>query len=172
MARIRSGGELSVREKSNVYLLNVFMSLCALPLYPEIGMESLLMIVPAKNGERHFESDFFLGSKLVQTKFKHLKSGQSDWVKWSAQTYLMGHQEARYSLALNPCRITLIQDGNTRIYEARVPVTYPDESLVTLIGWPLRIQIEEGLFGYLQRVGWLHPYEAIWRHREIVNLND
>jgi len=168
MNRIRSGGELSFREKTNVYLLNVYMSLTALPLYPEIGMESLLMGFPSARSERRFESGFFLGSDKIQQKLRRMKPGQTESVVWSAQNYLLGHNEARYSLALNPCRIAFRQEGSTRIYEVRVPVKYPDKSLVTLMAWPVEIRIEEGLFGYLQRVGWMHPYEAVWVHRECV----
>jgi len=33
---------------------------------------------------------------------------------------------------------------------------------VTLIRKPLTLKVEEGLFGYLQKCGWLHPYDAVW----------
>lgn len=162
MAKIHSGGDLSFHQKTNVYFLNVFMSLGAAVVYPEIAVESLLMMFPVEHGERRFNSGFFLRSKWIQKKIKGLNRGESVRVSWNLQHYLLGGTEARYALALNPCLITRRSDGAADIYEARVKVGYPAKSEVMLIHWPAQFRIEEGLFWYLQQCGWLHPYEAVW----------
>lgn len=162
MKVVSTGGELNTREKMNVYALNIFMSLCAWPLYPEVARESFLLMFPCEEGERRFKGAFFLDSKLVQKKIRRLKAGDSVSVRWSGNDYVLGRREARYALALNPCRITLMSSAKPHRYEARVAVSYPPRAKVAVIGGPLPLYVEEGLFAYLQRCGWLHPYEAVW----------
>lgn len=162
MSVVSAGGELEPREKVNVYVLNIFMSLCAWPLYPEVARESFLLMFPCDKGERRITGAFFLDSKLVQKKIRGMKAGDSVSVRWSGNDYVLGRREARYALALNPCRITLLNSAMPRRYEARVSVSYPPRSKVAVIGGPLPLYVEEGLFAYLQRCGWLYPYEAVW----------
>lgn len=161
-AIVHQGGHLTLREKSNIYVLNILMSLTALPVYPEVAKESLYLIIPSRNRTRHFEGDFFLSSAVVQKKISNLQPGESRKIYWSGKDYLLHHQEARYALALNPCRLTLTSTGNTLRYEARVRVDYPASCEAEVISWPIRIAVEEGLFHYLEQCGWLHPYEAVW----------
>ena len=162
MNTVASGGHLSFREKMNVYVLNVFMSAAAWPFYPEAALETFLLMFPAERNQRRFPGGFFLDSKLVKKKLSNLKEGDTAKIRWSGDDYVLGRREARYAPALNPCKITYTMVDGARVYEARVPVRYPDRCEVAVIGGPLPIRVGEGLFGYLQRCGWPHPYEAVW----------
>lgn len=162
MATVQSGGELVFREKMNVYLLNLFMSLGALPLYPEVAIESLLLMIPSESGERSFKSDFFLHSEKIRMGFR---KGRST-VAWHVGDYVVG-RESRYALALNPCTLSRNETKQYIDYAVRVRVEYPVKCEVVLVKAPFRISVEEGLFHYLQEVGWLHPYTAVWRTRVV-----
>jgi hypothetical protein len=116
------------------------------------------MIIPDNDGSKYFESDFFLKSRRIQAG---LKSGKKR-ITWPISDYVMGKKEARFALALNPCTLTVKKTKNNTYYSASVPVKYPVESEVILIKYPITVSIQEGLFAYLQRVGWLHTYTAIW----------
>lgn len=160
MATVQSGGELVFREKMNVYMLNFFMSLGAMPIYPEVGMESLLLMIPSESGERSFKSDFFLQSEKIRMGFR---KGRST-VAWHVGDYVVG-RESKYALALNPCTLSQNETKQYIDYAVRVRVEYPVKCEVVLVKAPFRISVEEGLFHYLQEVGWLHPYTAVWSTR-------
>jgi hypothetical protein len=154
---VLSGDELSFIEKLNVYNLNILISAVSFPVYPEIGMESFLLIFPDNDKQRTFKSDFFLKSDLIQKAI-----AQNDkFVTWSGKYYL-NFKEARVALALNPCILKWEVNGSKISYMAKVKVRYPENSKTLLVNYPIKFYIQEGLFNYLQKEGWLHPYTAIW----------
>jgi hypothetical protein len=162
MATVQSGGDLAFREKMNVYMLNFFISLGGIPLYPEVGMESLLLMIPCEGGERRFTSDFFLRSEMIRQGFKKGRA----IVAWRISDYAFG-RESRYALALNPCTLSRTETKDYIDYAVNVRVEYPAKCAVDIFKFPVRITIEEGLFHYLQQEGWLHPYTAVWRTRVV-----
>lgn len=155
MQRVERGMDLNFIEKMNVYGLNIIISLGAYPFYPEIAKESFLMIFPTKNNERTFESCFFMKSEKIKMAFQNKKN----FVTWSGADYLRFNHESRAALALNPCKLKKVKTGNSTIYTAKVNVSYPYKSHTQVLPG---IFIDEGLFNYLQKVGWLHTYTAIW----------
>ena len=162
--KVTSNNQLSIIEKWNVYGLNITMGIVAMPIYPEVGIETLFMMIPTSDGKREFESDFFMKSKKLTRAFKSKKRGK---VGWSGK-YYNDKDEARVSLALNACKynISKTKDGNTK-YSVVVPIKYPQRKFETKLNiGPLSIYVQEGLFGYLERVGWLFKYKAIWTHIE------
>jgi hypothetical protein len=157
-AQIKKGTELTFKEKMSIMGLNVVIGILAYPFYPEVSKETLLMIIPCKQKIRHFKSGFFLSSKKIQ---KALKKGNSI-VKWQVSEYNFLGDEARYALALNPCTLLTKYDKGKVHYLVSVNVSYPNQSESILIKYPIKVTVEEGLFAYLQRAGWLHTYRAIW----------
>jgi hypothetical protein len=143
-------------------MLNFFISLGGIPLYPEVGMESLLLMIPCEGGERRFTSDFFLRSEMIRQGFKKGRA----IVAWRISDYAFG-RESRYALALNPCTLSRTETKDYIDYAVNVRVEYPAKCAVDIFKFPVRITIEEGLFHYLQQEGWLHPYTAVWRTRVV-----
>jgi hypothetical protein len=162
MRKINNDHELTFDEKCNIYTLNIVISVFSFPLYPEVSLESLLLIFPTKNGCRAFKNGFFLKSPKINKAIMAECGNDTIIVMWKLKDYSFGAKEARYALALNPCRIIKKKIGAKDIYETKVRVEYPMKSEVTLMKYPIELKIEEGLFGYLQKAGWLHPYDAIW----------
>jgi hypothetical protein len=160
--KIQQGRNLTFVEKSAVYGLNIVIGCLAYPIYPEVSKETLLMMFPADNGIRNFESDFFLKSDKIQ---QAIRSGKSR-VSWSTKDYALGKKEARYALALNPCTLTVKTENSKTYYTVTVPIEYPEKLSVMLLSYPIQVTLEEGLFGYLQKAGWLHPYRAVWQFSE------
>lgn len=159
MDRIEKGQSLNTREKISIYGLNLFMCMAAYPLYPEVSKECFYFMFKTADGKRYFKSDFFLHSTKIRNGFKNKKSK----VTWNISDYALGNPEARYALALNPCKIRSIKYADYTEYVAEVDISYPKKTRATLIKYPITLQVEEGLFYYLEQEKWLHPYTAIWK---------
>ena len=158
--------EFSWLDKAEVYTAYIAMNVLGAPMYPEIAMEGLLMLLPSFDGkEIVIESDFFLESAFIQDKINNYTGPVR--LAWSPSDYLLGSSEARVSLALNTGILT-IEDGKVRV---SVPCTWPKHSdhrdhywttpLVVVPGLP-EIRVQEGLFWVLEEEGWLSTYTAIW----------
>jgi hypothetical protein len=160
ITRVRQGKELNVIEKGNIWGLNLMSAVIAYPFYTEVAKETGLMIFDGPK-TRYFESDFFLESKVIQQLIKSgIKSGK---LRWPSKDYYSA-TEARVSLALN--------GGYYKIVDGRfiidVDINYPSKSEIR-IGTPyLQITVEEGLFNYLEKRGWLHTYNARWTSKSKV----
>lgn len=159
MKKIDSGQELSFKEKASIYGLNFFMSVFAFPIYPEVAKESFYLMFKTEDGTRVFEDDFFMGSQKIRDALtkKEFK------VTWSGSEYILGNEESRYALALNPCNLRSKEFEDYSEVSVEVPIRYPEKYRAVLLKVPFEIAVEEGLFHYLQEEKWLHPYKAIWK---------
>jgi hypothetical protein len=160
--KILKGKELNFFEKANIFGLNIIISLIAFPIYPEISIESFFLIFPAKNETRYFYSDFFMKSKIISKMLTDNPDKSILYISWKTSDYSFGNFEARYALALNPCCLKIIKANGIIKYTANVRAEYPMHSEVIILKNPIEIKCEEGLFWYLQKAEWLHPYNAIW----------
>lgn len=154
--KVERGMNLNFIEKLNVYGLNIIISLGAYPFYPEIAKESLLMIFPTKNNERIFYSGFFMKSEKIRKGFQNNKN----YITWKGADYLRFDAESRCALALNPCKLQKVKKENSIVYSVKVNVTYPYKCHTEVLPG---VYIDEGLFHYLQSIGWLYPYTATWK---------
>ena len=159
MAKIESGQELSFKEKASIYGLNFFMSVFAYPIYPEVAKEGFYLMFKTEDGTRVFEDDFFMESQKIRDAIKNKNSR----VTWRGSEYIMGNKESRYALALNPCNLDIKEFEDFSEISVEVPVAYPEKSRAVLVKAPIEITVEEGLFHYLQKENWFHPYKAIWK---------
>jgi len=159
--KIDNGKGLNTTEKISIYGLNIFMCLAAYPLYPEVAKESLYLMFKSEKKIREFESGFFMNSPKIKRAFQNNQTR----VDWSASNYVMGHQESRYSLALNPCELTRVESARFTEFSVAVYVNYSNKTEAVLMRTPFKISVEEGLFYYLQEEKWLHPYTAVWKTR-------
>ena len=90
----------STFNKVEIYTAYILMNVLGYPLYPEISKEAMLMLNPnVRNKEIHFETDFFLDSKVVQKAIKNYKKPYR--LTWTVDNYVIGSPEARVSLTLN-----------------------------------------------------------------------
>lgn len=158
MSEIDSGKDLNFKEKTSIYGLNLFMCIFAYPLYPEVSKESFYLMFKTEKEQRVFEDDFFMNSQRIKNGFKNKIAR----VAWYQSEYVFGHSESRYGLALNPCILKMKEFDTYTQYSVEVNVSYPVKSRTVLLKSPVEIVVEEGLFNYLQKVKWLHPYTAIW----------
>ena len=159
MHKIESGQGLFLKEKISVYGLNLLMSAIAYPICPEVSIESFYLIFKSVNGIRNFEDDFFMKSQRIKDGFKNNRKK----VVWHGSQYQIGHPESRYALALNPCKLKITEFDTYREFSVEVRVEYPKKSTAVLLNYPFKVVVEEGLFNYLQKENWLHPYKAIWK---------
>jgi hypothetical protein len=165
------------RDKLGIYGLHLIMGIAARPVYPEISLETLMMIFPApKPGVRLFRSSFAIHSEVVRKELqifcgtalkteKRREVRLKKRIRWSARDYTFGNKEARYALALNPAELSFVatQRGSAWKIEValRVECRYPRSSSVVLLSNP-ELRVEEGLFWVLQQSGWLFPCTAEW----------
>lgn len=156
--KINKGNDLVFFEKFSIYGLNLAMSIIGYPFFPEVSKETFLLSFETKDQKRTFNSDFFMNSQKVQSAIQFYKPKQTNEIKWKVSEYVLGNKEARFALALNPCTLKV----ENQKYALQVHIKYPPSCEVVLLSKPRKIIVEEGLFHYLQVVGWLHPYQATW----------
>ena len=159
MARIKSGNHLNFKEKSSIYVLNLLISGFSYPIYPEVAKESFLLTFKSDSNFRVFEDDFFMSSEKIKLGFQNNKTR----ISWSGSEYNLEHPESRYALALNPCDLKIVDFDSFYEYSVKIRVEYPEKYSAVLLSYPFKIMIEEGLFNYLQKENWLHPYTAVWK---------
>jgi len=159
MAKIDSGKDLSLKEKTSIYGLNFFMCIIAFPIYPEVAKESFYLMFKTEDGRRVFEDDFFMESQKIKDGLKKRDSS----VSWNMSEYVCGNKESRYALALNPCNLSIKKFDEYTEITVEVAVTYDKKTRAVLVNDPFEIAVEEGLFLYLQREEWFHSYTAIWQ---------
>jgi len=166
--RIQEKKSLSFSEKISIYGLNIFFCTGGSLIYPEVAKESMLMMFKDSDGVREFESDFFLKSQKIQSALKNPFNTPKKKVTWNPKYYKL-YPESRYALALNPCEVyPPLKNGHSTEYKISVKVSYPYSSEIYLIKNEfVQLQVQEGLFHYLQQEGWLHPYKAIWKATRI-----
>jgi hypothetical protein len=154
----------STFNKVEIYTAYILMNVLGYPLYPEISKEAMLMLDPSvRDKEIHFESDFFLESKVVKEAINNYTKPTR--LVWHPNNYVIGSPEARVSLTFNSGTLS-IKDN---IVSVSVPCTWPmhsdyrDHSYTTPLSVFPEIRVQEGLFWVLEQEGWIHPYTAIWK---------
>jgi hypothetical protein len=154
----------STFNKVEIYTAYILMNVLGYPLYPEISKEAMLMLNPnVRNKEIHFETDFFLESKVVKEAINNYTKPTR--LVWHPNSYVIGSPEARVSLTFNSGTLS-IKDN---IVSVSVPCTWPmhsdyrDHSYTTPLSVFPEIRVQEGLFWVLEKEGWIHPYTAIWK---------
>ena len=154
----------STFNKVEIYTAYILMNVLGYPLYPEISKEAMLMLNPnVRNKEIHFETDFFLDSKVVKEAINNYTKPTR--LVWHPNNYVIGSPEARVSLTFNSGTLS-IKDN---IVSVSVPCTWPmhsdyrDHSYTTPLSVFPEIRVQEGLFWVLEKEGWIHPYTAIWK---------
>lgn len=165
---------LSIRTKLAIYGLNLGMALVAAPLYPEVAMETFLMVRKTRTGFRVFGSKFALRSSRVRAEItRFLQSSEprdrvTVVIDWPEEDYLI-HEEGRVALALNATTLTIAADRTdvsgvpeTVQVELRTSISYPHSGRIQVLSKPA-LFVEEGLFWMLEQAGWLHPYTVVYR---------
>jgi len=161
---------LSTREAAGVWLLNLGMAAGGtLAGFPEVALETALLVFPDEDGVRTFRSAFPRGSyrvaAVVDTWAAACRGGRTRFGPAHLPLgYEGGHAEWRRSLALSPVTLRGTASSDcTLTIEATVPVDYPDRAFLVLAPTPWGpLGIDEGLFDALEDTGWLFPYEARW----------
>ena len=154
----------STFNKVEIYTAYILMNVLGYPLYPEISKEAMLMLNPnVRNKEIHFETDFFLESKVVKEAINNYTKPTR--LVWHPNNYVIGSPEARVSLTFNSGTLSI----KNNIVSVSVPCTWPmhsdyrDHSYTTPLSVFPEIRVQEGLFWVLEKEGWIHPYTAIWK---------
>mgnify|MGYP003110702247 FL=1 len=154
----------STFNKVEIYTAYILMNVLGYPLYPEISKEAMLMLDPSvRDKEIHFESDFFLESKVVKEAINNYTKPTR--LVWHPNSYVIGSPEARVSLTFNSGTLSI----KNNIVSVSVPCTWPmhsdyrDHSYTTPLSVFPEIRVQEGLFWVLEKEGWIHPYTAIWK---------
>jgi hypothetical protein len=161
--RVSNGSDLTTFEKFNIYGQMITASVIGLPFAPEASGEFMLMMFPAKNNLREFNSDFFMDSQKIQDAFK---KGDKGTVRWYQKHYNILNTESRTALALNICNYKVEQTGNGTKYTVSSSINFPKRCRSYMLQKPLEIRLEEGLFRYLVDEGWLFDYTAVWSYTD------
>ena len=160
MDKIKDGEEVSLYEKCSIYTMHMAVYMFGWPLSPEASSEIFKMSF-SKNREQtiYKENDYFMDSPTVQKALKGLEEGQRKKIVFKAETaYNTASPDHRVALGVNP-GFLYKKDG--KIYlESYAHYPYYSATPITLFGY--KIIVHEGLFHYLEKIHWMHPYTMIW----------
>ena len=160
MNKIQKGEDISLYEKSSIYTMHMAVYMFGWPLSPEAAGEIYRMSF-SKNREQtiYKENDYFLDSPAVQKALQGLEEGMRKKIVFKAETaYNTASPDHRVALGVNP-GFLYKKDG--RVYlESYAHYPHYSATPITLFGY--RIIVHEGLFHYLERIHWMHPYTMVW----------
>ena len=160
MDKIKNGEEPSLYEKCSIYTMHMAVYMFGWPLSPEAAGEVFRMSFPW-NREKAIlrEDDFFMEPPTVQKAMKGLQEGQRKRIAFKAETaYNTASPDHRVALAVNPGYLYK-KDGKVYL-ESYAHYPYYSATPITIFG--SKIIIHEGLFHYLENIGWMHPYTMTW----------
>ena len=160
MNKIQKGEDVSLYEKCSIYTMHMAVYMFGWPLSPEAAGEIFKMSFPWNREKAIFrENDFFMDSPAVQRALKGLEEGQRKKIVFRAETaYNTASPDHRVALAVNP-GFLYIKEGKVYL-ESYAQYPYYSATPITLFG--AKIIIHEGLFHYLEKIGWMHPYTMTW----------
>ena len=160
MNKIQKGEDVSLYEKCSIYTMHMAVYMFGWPLSPEAAGEIFKMSFPWNREKAIFrENDFFMDSPAVQRALKGLEEGQRKKIVFRAETaYNTASPDHRVALAVNP---GFLYKKEGKVYlESYAHYPYYSATPITLFG--AKIIIHEGLFHYLEKIGWMHPYTMTW----------
>ena len=160
MDKIKNGEEPSLYEKCSIYTMHMAVYMFGWPLSPEAAGEVFRMSFPWNRETAILrENDFFMESPTVQKALKGLQEGQRKRIAFKAETaYNTASPDHRVALGVNPGYLYK-KDGKVYL-ESYAHYPYYSATPITIFG--LKIIIHEGLFHYLEKIGWMHPYTMTW----------
>jgi hypothetical protein len=160
MDKIKKGEEPSLYEKCSIYTMHMAVYMFGWPLSPEAASEIFKMSFPWNREKTVFiENNFFMDSPAVQKASKDLHEGQRKMIVFKAETaYNTASPDHRVALGVNP-GFLYKKYGKIHL-ESYAHYPYCSATPITLFG--ARIIIQEGLFHYLEKIGWMHPYTMTW----------
>ena len=160
MDKIKKGEEPSLYEKCSIYTMHMAVYMFGWPLSPEAAGEVFRMSFPWNREKAVLrEDDFFMESPTVQKALKGLQDEQKKRIAFKAETaYNTASTDHRVALAVNPGYLYK-KDGKVYL-ESYAHYPYYSATPITIFG--SKIIIHEGLFHYLEKIGWIHPYTMTW----------
>ena len=160
MDKIKNGEEPSLYEKCSIYTMHMAVYMFGWPLSPEAASEIFKMSFPWNRETAILrEDDFFMESPTVQKALKGLQEAQRKRIAFKAETaYNTASPDHRVALGVNPGYLYK-KDGKVYL-ESYAHYPYYSATPITIFG--LKIIIHEGLFHYLEKIGWMHPYTMTW----------
>jgi len=160
MNKIKNSEQVSLYEKCSIYSMHMAVYMFGWPLSPEASGEIFRMSF-SKNRDQNIykKNDYFMNSPAVQKALKGLEEGQQKKIVFKAETaYNTASPDHCVALGVNP-GFLYKKDG--KIYlESYAHYPYYSATPITIFGY--KIIIHEGLFHYLEKIHWMHPYTMIW----------
>lgn len=158
--KIQDGATVSLYEKCSIYTMHMAVYMFGWPLSPEAAGEIYRMSFPWNRDKQVFKTnDFFMKSPAVQKALSGLDEGQRKKIVFKAETaYNTASKDHRVALAVNP-GFLYRKDGMVYL-ESYAHYPYYSATPITIFG--SKIIIHEGLFHYLEKIHWLHPYTMTW----------
>lgn len=161
--KVNNGDDLSFKEKSGVYGTLIMLIVGGYIPFPEVSKENFYLLFPDEDNVRVFHDNTFLNSTGIQ---RHMSQGDKVKVVWNSWEE-RASGDLRYALAFNTAVVEKVDKQEFVEYTLTMSVNYTENWTTlhakNLFGGYLTTRIDEGLFWYLQKVGWLHPYTAIWK---------
>lgn len=160
MEKILAGEKVTLYEKCSIYTMHMAVYLFGWPLSPEASGEVFRMSFPWNREKTVLkENDYFIEAPTIQNALKNLPEGERKKISFHGDiAYNTANPDHRVALAVNPG--ILYRKGGKVYLKSYAHYPYYSRSIFTVCG--VKIIIHEGLFHYLEKIHWIHPYTMIW----------
>ena len=167
--KLRQGKDLNLYEMFSIYTMHVALWSLGWPMSPQAARECFMLHFP-QNDTVSLKMN--LSSPRMKAAVQSLKDraiGSSVKLVWNGnEAYSLKNAEHKTAIAVNPCQIVKDwQEGDLYTCSVYSLMQYPKQSNTVITVGLFRINIQEGLFRYLQDKGWLSCFVARY-HIEII----
>jgi energy-coupling factor transporter transmembrane protein EcfT len=160
--RVNRNESLTFKEKTAIYGTLLIIIVGDIVPFPEACIQNFYLLFPKSSKTRVFYDDDFLSAPDIKAML-HLKGkNHVAWNKWGERF----NGNFRFAAAFDPCTLEITDEGT---YKKAVLSTYfhyrknyTTENANHILYGLFAFRIDEGLFWYLAKEGWLHPYNSIW----------
>ncbi|WP_443938295.1 hypothetical protein [Pedobacter sp. MW01-1-1] len=160
--RVNRNEKLSIKEKCGIYGNLLVLSILNYSPYNQLSSQNFYLLFPKKNKSEIFTSPDFLNKQTVHSL---LKSKVHNKV---ACEEIKNNYAGNISLTTFPdsCILKIREDGESKkailLTECQYRQNHTIKKATDILRGYFEFHINEGLFWYLQKEGWLFPYQSIW----------
>ena len=170
--KLAAGKELNAYECFSIYTMHTALWMFFWPASPAAANEVFMkQFCSSSLKEKEHTNPFFKKSILSDRVLKTMRSlrpGESKYISWNGNiSYALTDPEHKAAMTINPCTISREKDPKTgkEYFFIRLDNSWPKRSHTHIILYKsLEIEVEEGLFRYLQDKGIIHNFVDIYRY--------
>lgn len=160
--KINSKNHLSFREKCGVYGNLLMLTVVEFIPFREASKMNFEMLFPNNNQIRLFSGSDFTKAEDIEPLLNRKGKIHVEWNKWNERLT----DNFRFAVAFDSCTVETFDEGPSKNVFLTTRFSYRKNYTTAhathIFNGLFEFHVYEGLFWYLQKEGWLHPFTAVW----------